>query len=74
MIERLTICDYERHNVTSYVDGVRSHLEAQDMEDAYSWSSFSIVFDDNGDRVSRTMIYDDGSQVVTNYAEDLPLS
>jgi YD repeat-containing protein len=35
-----------------------------------SWDNYTIDYDAEGNKVSRTMIYDDGREVLTSYVDD----
>ena len=43
-------------------------IEKTDINDEYNWESYTDVFDANGMKISRSMIYDDGRTIDTSYA------
>jgi VCBS repeat-containing protein len=52
---------------TTFVDGIRVEATMTDVDDVYSWSSYTDTFDADGLRTSRLMQYDDGRTAETNY-------
>ncbi|MEM7506177.1 MAG: G8 domain-containing protein [Pseudomonadota bacterium] len=48
-------------------NGARTGTLMTDAADAYDWASYSETFDPTGARLSRTTIFDDGTQRTTDY-------
>jgi hypothetical protein len=59
--------DNGRIDETEFVDGIKSKVIKTDVEDAHNWSVIESLFDDDGNLISTTKTFDDGS-TVTNYS------
>jgi hypothetical protein len=55
--------------VSDFVEGILSQTVGTDIENVYDYSSYTDTFNDDGDRVTRTMTYEDGSEVFTSYED-----
>ena len=58
----------------TYEGGIKTQASTTDTQDAYNWQSYVDTFDLAGDRVSREIIYDDGSEVIISYLDELSVA